>query len=93
MMGIEVDDFVETSSQLLQPLEDFFNHVFVMVDSASFDDVLQNDMTHNSLKIYHEIEDTTSSTLAKKDDPADNELQMETTPEHATERGTHASRI
>ncbi|KAK2998439.1 hypothetical protein RJ639_024561, partial [Escallonia herrerae] len=30
--GIEVDDFVETSSQLLQPLEDFFNHVFVMVE-------------------------------------------------------------
>ncbi|KAK2965362.1 hypothetical protein RJ640_013825 [Escallonia rubra] len=47
-------------------------------DSASFDDVLQNDTTHNPLKIYHEIEDTTSSTLAKKDDPADNELQMET---------------
>ncbi|KAK2970813.1 hypothetical protein RJ640_010085 [Escallonia rubra] len=47
-------------------------------DSASFDDVLQNDTTHNPPKIYHEIEDTTSSTLAKKDDPADNELQMET---------------
>ncbi|OVA10589.1 Glycine-tRNA ligase [Macleaya cordata] len=30
--GVEVDDFVETSSQLLQPLEDFFNHVFVMAD-------------------------------------------------------------
>ncbi|KAK9273495.1 hypothetical protein L1049_018305 [Liquidambar formosana] len=30
--GIEVDDFVETSSQLLQPLEDFFNNVFVMVE-------------------------------------------------------------
>ncbi|KAK2975427.1 hypothetical protein RJ640_007346 [Escallonia rubra] len=29
---IEVDDFVETSSELLQPLEDFFNHVFVMVE-------------------------------------------------------------
>ncbi|XP_022733666.1 glycine--tRNA ligase, chloroplastic/mitochondrial 2 isoform X5 [Durio zibethinus] len=30
--GIEVDDFVEISSQLVQPLEDFFNQVFVMVD-------------------------------------------------------------
>ncbi|KAE8038567.1 hypothetical protein FH972_011065 [Carpinus fangiana] len=30
--GIEVDDFVEISSQLVQPLEDFFNHVFVMVE-------------------------------------------------------------
>ncbi|KAK3027216.1 hypothetical protein RJ639_040805 [Escallonia herrerae] len=53
-------------------------HTKVLLDSASFDDVLQNDMTHNPLKIYHEIEDTTSSTLAKKDDPADNELQIET---------------
>ncbi|CAK9149388.1 unnamed protein product [Ilex paraguariensis] len=30
--GIEVDDFVEQSMQLLQPLDDFFNHVFVMVE-------------------------------------------------------------
>ncbi|KAF9602974.1 hypothetical protein IFM89_032977 [Coptis chinensis] len=30
--GIEVDDFVEASSQLLQPLDSFFNHVFVMVE-------------------------------------------------------------
>ncbi|CAN6566503.1 unnamed protein product [Malus baccata var. baccata] len=30
--GIEVDEFVAVSSQLLQPLEDFFNHVFVMVE-------------------------------------------------------------
>ncbi|KAJ4847612.1 Glycine--tRNA ligase, chloroplastic/mitochondrial 2 [Turnera subulata] len=30
--GIEVDEFVEVSSQLLQPLEDFFNNVFVMVE-------------------------------------------------------------
>ncbi|KAM3685534.1 hypothetical protein ACJW31_11G125100 [Castanea mollissima] len=30
--GIEIDDFVEISSQLLQPLEEFFNHVFVMVE-------------------------------------------------------------
>nr|XP_027113392.1 glycine--tRNA ligase, chloroplastic/mitochondrial 2-like isoform X2 [Coffea arabica] len=30
--GMEVDDFVETSHKLLQPLEDFFNNVFVMVE-------------------------------------------------------------
>ncbi|KAK1274219.1 hypothetical protein QJS04_geneDACA012516 [Acorus gramineus] len=30
--GIEIDEFVNTSLQLQQPLEDFFNHVFVMVD-------------------------------------------------------------
>ncbi|KAK9142891.1 hypothetical protein Syun_012291 [Stephania yunnanensis] len=30
--GVEVDDFVETSLQLLQPLENFFNNVFVMVE-------------------------------------------------------------
>ncbi|KAI3796619.1 hypothetical protein L1987_39297 [Smallanthus sonchifolius] len=30
--GIEVHDFVETSLQLIQPLEDFFAHVFVMVE-------------------------------------------------------------
>ncbi|EEF50248.1 glycine--tRNA ligase, chloroplastic/mitochondrial 2 isoform X2 [Ricinus communis] len=29
---IEVDEFVEVSSELLQPLEDFFNNVFVMVE-------------------------------------------------------------
>ncbi|KAL9175880.1 hypothetical protein ABFS82_02G141100 [Erythranthe guttata] len=29
---MEVDDFVEASADLLQPLEDFFNHVFVMVE-------------------------------------------------------------
>ncbi|CAN6486281.1 unnamed protein product [Victoria cruziana] len=29
---IEIDDFVEISSILLQPLEDFFDNVFVMVD-------------------------------------------------------------
>ncbi|PIM99029.1 Glycine--tRNA ligase [Handroanthus impetiginosus] len=29
---MEVDDFVEASLDLLQPLEDFFNHVFVMVE-------------------------------------------------------------
>lgn len=28
---MEVDDFVEKSSVLLEPLEDFFNNVFVMV--------------------------------------------------------------
>ncbi|XP_043712752.1 glycine--tRNA ligase, chloroplastic/mitochondrial 2 [Telopea speciosissima] len=30
--GVEVDHFIETSLELLQPLEDFFNHVFVMVE-------------------------------------------------------------
>ncbi|KAK8615069.1 hypothetical protein V6N13_068855 [Hibiscus sabdariffa] len=30
--GIEVDDFIEISSELVQPLEDFFNEVFVMVE-------------------------------------------------------------
>ncbi|KAK7286979.1 hypothetical protein RJT34_22367 [Clitoria ternatea] len=30
--GLDIDDFVEISSQLIQPLEDFFNNVFVMVD-------------------------------------------------------------
>ncbi|MED6184910.1 Glycine--tRNA ligase, chloroplastic/mitochondrial 2 [Stylosanthes scabra] len=30
--GQDIDDFVEISSQLIQPLEDFFNNVFVMVD-------------------------------------------------------------
>nr|DAD18374.1 TPA_asm: hypothetical protein HUJ06_019837 [Nelumbo nucifera] len=30
--GVEIDDFVESSLELLQPLEDFFNHVFVMVE-------------------------------------------------------------
>ncbi|KAL0379784.1 UNVERIFIED_CONTAM: Glycine--tRNA ligase, chloroplastic/mitochondrial 2 [Sesamum angustifolium] len=32
---MEVDDFVEASLPLLQPLEDFFNHVFVMVEFRS----------------------------------------------------------
>lgn len=30
--GVVVDDFVKESSQLIQPLEDFFNNVFVMVE-------------------------------------------------------------
>lgn len=30
--GIEIDRFIQTSSQLIQPLEDFFNNVFVMVE-------------------------------------------------------------
>ncbi|KAK3195209.1 hypothetical protein Dsin_026519 [Dipteronia sinensis] len=30
--GIDVDDFVEISALLVQPLEDFFNNVFVMVE-------------------------------------------------------------
>ncbi|RDY03614.1 Glycine--tRNA ligase, chloroplastic/mitochondrial 2, partial [Mucuna pruriens] len=29
--GLDIDDFVEISCQLIQPLEDFFNNVFVMV--------------------------------------------------------------
>ncbi|OMO50859.1 hypothetical protein CCACVL1_30202 [Corchorus capsularis] len=29
--GIEIDDFIEISADLVQPLEDFFNNVFVMV--------------------------------------------------------------
>lgn len=31
LTGIEIDEFIEISSELLQPLEDFFNNVFVMV--------------------------------------------------------------
>ncbi|KAE8673537.1 Glycine--tRNA ligase 2 [Hibiscus syriacus] len=30
--GIEVDNFIEMSSELVQPLEEFFNEVFVMVE-------------------------------------------------------------
>ncbi|OMP07662.1 Glycine-tRNA ligase, beta subunit [Corchorus olitorius] len=30
--GIEIDDFIEISADLVQPLEDFFNNVFVMVE-------------------------------------------------------------
>ncbi|KAK7277161.1 hypothetical protein RIF29_18312 [Crotalaria pallida] len=30
--GQDLDDFVDISSQLIQPLDDFFNNVFVMVD-------------------------------------------------------------
>ncbi|CAI0446273.1 unnamed protein product [Linum tenue] len=33
--GIEVDEFIEISAELLQPLEDFFNNVFVMVEDES----------------------------------------------------------
>ncbi|GAA0148744.1 aminoacyl-tRNA synthetase [Lithospermum erythrorhizon] len=33
---MEVDDFFEISSQLLEPLEDFFNNVFVMVVCLSY---------------------------------------------------------
>ncbi|KAI4295473.1 hypothetical protein L6164_035518 [Bauhinia variegata] len=29
---VEIDDFVQISSELIHPLEEFFNHVFVMVD-------------------------------------------------------------
>lgn len=45
--GIEVDDFVETSLQLVQPLEDFFAHVFVMVE----DEKIRN----NRLALLREI--------------------------------------
>jgi len=31
--GIEIEDFTEISMQLVEPLEDFFNNVFVMVVS------------------------------------------------------------
>ncbi|KAK4267917.1 hypothetical protein QN277_024636 [Acacia crassicarpa] len=30
--GLEIGNFFQVSSELIQPLEDFFNHVFVMVD-------------------------------------------------------------
>ncbi|EOX96483.1 Glycine-tRNA ligases [Theobroma cacao] len=33
--GVEVDDFIEISSELVQPLEDFFNQVFVMVEDET----------------------------------------------------------
>ncbi|KAK2980071.1 hypothetical protein RJ640_028800 [Escallonia rubra] len=77
------DEQLGYHTKVLLQLHSEQEHQYKMIDegchdSASFDDVLQNDTTHNPLKIYHEIEDTTSSTLAKKDDPADNELQMET---------------
>lgn len=32
---MEIDDFVEASSELIEPLEDFFNKVFVMVVGSS----------------------------------------------------------
>lgn len=31
--GIEIEEFTEVSMQLVEPLEDFFNNVFVMVVS------------------------------------------------------------
>lgn len=42
--GVEVDDFIEASSALVQPLENFFNNVFVMVVSACcpLDSILLN---------------------------------------------------
>ncbi|CAN0921888.1 Glycine--tRNA ligase, chloroplastic/mitochondrial 2 [Linum grandiflorum] len=33
--GMEVDEFAQVSSELVQPLEDFFNNVFVMVEDES----------------------------------------------------------
>ncbi|KAL3516847.1 hypothetical protein ACH5RR_023749 [Cinchona calisaya] len=47
--GMEVDDFVETSNELLQPLEDFFNNVFVMVE----DERIRN----NRLSLLQKIAD------------------------------------
>lgn len=47
--GIEVDEFFENSSQLLQPLENFFDHVFVMVD----DEILRK----NRLALLQKIAD------------------------------------
>ncbi|XP_004515344.1 glycine--tRNA ligase, chloroplastic/mitochondrial 2 isoform X1 [Cicer arietinum] len=32
--GLDIDNFIKNSSQLIQPLDDFFNNVFVMVDDA-----------------------------------------------------------
>ncbi|KAI6692074.1 hypothetical protein NL676_019784 [Syzygium grande] len=47
--AIEVDTFVEVSVKLVQPLEDFFNNVFVMVE----DDRIRN----NRLRLLKEISD------------------------------------
>lgn len=47
--GLDIDDFVEISSQLIQPLEDFFNNVFVMVDDAK--------IRKNRLALLKEIAD------------------------------------
>ena len=44
-IGMEVDDFVETSHKLLQPLEDFFNNVFVMVVRCIWFSLLLNRST------------------------------------------------
>lgn len=41
-IGMEVDDFVETSANLLQPLEDFFNKVFVMVVRSIWSSLMLN---------------------------------------------------
>ncbi|KAL8268429.1 hypothetical protein R6Q59_002227 [Mikania micrantha] len=45
--GIEVDDFVETSLHLIQPLEEFFTHVFVMVEDVK--------IRNNRLALLREI--------------------------------------
>lgn len=45
--GIEVDDFVEISLQLVEPLEDFFTNIFVMVE----DEKIRN----NRLALLREI--------------------------------------
>lgn len=35
LIGVDIETFAQTSLLLLQPLEDFFNNVFVMVVSFS----------------------------------------------------------
>ncbi|XP_048128782.1 glycine--tRNA ligase, chloroplastic/mitochondrial 2 isoform X2 [Rhodamnia argentea] len=50
--AIEVDAFVDVSAKLVQPLEDFFNNVFVMVE----DDRIRN----NRLRLLKEISDLPS---------------------------------
>ncbi|KAF4364985.1 hypothetical protein G4B88_021802 [Cannabis sativa] len=47
--GVDVDDFIDASSELLQPLEDFFNNVFVMVE----DERIRN----NRLALLNKIAD------------------------------------
>lgn len=35
LIGVDIETFAQTSLLLLQPLEDFFNNVFVMAVSSS----------------------------------------------------------
>ncbi|KAK4782690.1 hypothetical protein SAY86_007064 [Trapa natans] len=46
---VEVDTFIESSAQLVQPLEDFFNNVFVMVED--------NKIRENRLALLKKIAD------------------------------------